>query len=88
MQVTKDVNIGHILEPSCEFHSPRPGYIRIKRDIRDYDEVPLLSSGLPLECRVRDAHHYQYFVFSILIGKTKAYNICLWDSLVIFLQKP
>ncbi|KAF3331008.1 Serine carboxypeptidase-like 3 [Carex littledalei] len=50
--VTKDVNIGHILEPSCEFHSPRPGYIRIKRDEKGYyDEVPLFNSGLPLECR-------------------------------------
>ncbi|KAF3341796.1 Serine carboxypeptidase-like 1 [Carex littledalei] len=50
--VTKDIRGAHILEPSCEFHSPRPGYIRIKRDERGhYDEVPLFNSGLPLECR-------------------------------------
>ncbi|KAJ4819558.1 Serine carboxypeptidase 1 [Rhynchospora pubera] len=50
--VTKDIRLAHILEPSCEFHSPRPGQIGIERDESGrYDEVPLFISGLPLECR-------------------------------------
>ncbi|XP_078150871.1 serine carboxypeptidase-like 2 isoform X2 [Carex rostrata] len=51
-EVTKDISTNHILEASCEFHSPRPGYIRTKRgEANYYDEVPLFKSGLPLECK-------------------------------------
>ncbi|KAJ3703466.1 hypothetical protein LUZ61_007171 [Rhynchospora tenuis] len=50
--VTKDVRQAHILEPSCEFHRPSPGHIHIERDESGrYDEVPLLKSGLPMDCR-------------------------------------
>ncbi|XP_078149529.1 serine carboxypeptidase-like 2 [Carex rostrata] len=51
-EVTKDVNTGYILDPLCEYHSPRPGQVHSKKiGLRFYNEVPLDSTGLPKECR-------------------------------------
>ncbi|KAJ4756626.1 Serine carboxypeptidase 1 [Rhynchospora pubera] len=52
-EVTKDINGEHILEPYCRTNNPRPGEIHsrtIENGIYN-EEVPLLSSGLPFDCR-------------------------------------
>ncbi|KAJ3703463.1 hypothetical protein LUZ61_007168 [Rhynchospora tenuis] len=51
-EVIKDINNDHILEAMCEFDSPRPGNIRIRKIGKEfYDEAHFDNSGLPLECR-------------------------------------
>ncbi|KAJ4756627.1 Serine carboxypeptidase 1 [Rhynchospora pubera] len=52
-KVTKDINEENILEPYFRTNSPRPGEIH-SRTIGNglyNEEVPLLSSGLPFDCR-------------------------------------
>ncbi|KAJ3700350.1 hypothetical protein LUZ61_004055 [Rhynchospora tenuis] len=52
-EVNKDINGEHILEPYCKTYSPRPGEIHSRTIGKGLynEEVPLLSSGLPLDCR-------------------------------------
>ncbi|KAJ1696366.1 hypothetical protein LUZ63_004878 [Rhynchospora breviuscula] len=52
-EVTKDINWENILEPNCRTDSPRPGEIHSSTIGKGlyYEEVPLLISGLPSDCR-------------------------------------
>ncbi|KAJ4790329.1 Serine carboxypeptidase 1 [Rhynchospora pubera] len=52
-EVTKDINGENILEPYCRTDSPRPGEIHSSTIGKGlyYEEVPLLISGLPSDCR-------------------------------------